>query len=60
MGSYDLEGLSRIDNTVKTREFRGQDWLEEPQFLVSMDSSIRDVLLTENVGDQWQQKMVYY
>ena len=60
MGSYDLEGLSRIDNTVKTREFREQDWLEEPQSLVSMDSSIGDVLLTENVEDQWQQKMVYY
>ena len=49
---YDLEGLSRIDNTVKTREFRVQDKLEELQFLVSMDSSIGDVLLTENVEDQ--------
>ena len=47
---YDLEGLSRIDNTVKTREFRGQDKLEEPQLLVSMDSSIGDVLVNRKCG----------
>ena len=38
---------------------RRQDWQEEAQLLILIDSSIGDVLLTENVEDQWQQKMVY-
>ena len=56
----DLLWSTTLDDLVGTREFRGQDWLEEAYLLISTDSSIRDVLLTENVKDQWQQKMVYY
>ena len=57
---FDLLWSTTLGDLVGTREFRGQDWLEEAQLLISTDSSIGDVLLTENVKDQWEQKMVYY
>ena len=60
MTDFDLLCSTTLGDLVGTREFRGQDWLEEAQLLISMDSSIGDVLLTKNVEDQWQQKMVYY
>ena len=57
---FDLLWSTTLGDLVGTREFRGQDWLEEAQLLILTDSRIRDVLSTENVEDQWQQKMVYY